>query len=120
MKNKLIAAAMITLGAFSFSSEAAQMKCDVWTKNGNTWGTTNCFGMDFSFGRSTTAKFYITGVTKPVDSIVWTTNSSCSSGTSCTFTASAYRTYYAEAKILYSDGTWEKTNRSTLSYETGH
>ncbi|MFC3031714.1 hypothetical protein ACFOEE_04175 [Pseudoalteromonas fenneropenaei] len=123
MKKQIFAAAAVMLSALSFSSQAAQLKCNLTVKSGgNVWqnGTSYCSGIDFSFSNSTTGKFYIEGASKPISRILWNGDANCTGGTSCNMTIRAYRDYTATATILYQDGTYETTNSATMNYETGH
>jgi hypothetical protein len=83
-------------------------------------GRSNCFTIDFSFGNQTTGKYYLQNISKPINKVIWQGDASCTGGTSCNMTVRAYRSYSASALILYKDGTYETTNTSRMSYETGH
>lgn len=115
----LVAGTLFTGSAFS-----AQMVCDIYPKSGgHSWGngTANCSAIDFSFGNSTSGRFYIKNITKQVEEVRWSGIASCSGGTSCGVTIRAYSpNNTASALILYKDGTWERTNTAQADYETGH
>ncbi|MCO7189044.1 hypothetical protein CWB99_13630 [Pseudoalteromonas rubra] len=122
MKTTLKAFALIAGTFFAGSAFSAEMVCDVYPKsNGSSWGngTANCMGFDFSFGRSTSGRFYLKNVSKPIQEVHWS-GANCSGGTSCSVTIRAYTTNSASALILYKDGTWERTNTANAEYETGH
>ncbi|MEX2961874.1 hypothetical protein [Microbulbifer sp. TYP-18] len=112
----LVAASMSALPAFS-----ADMICNLnvqqpgGTVIGN--GTSHCFGLDFSFGGSTSGTWTITNIMKPVDRIRWTKG--CSSGLSCGVTVYAYTANEGEAYIHYDDGSIELVE-ATMFYETGY
>ncbi|MEJ6476222.1 hypothetical protein [Pseudoalteromonas piscicida] len=122
MKHKMIKtlAAVALLGAGSVS--ATELHCDIQVKRGgNVIGNEQtCFGMDFSFGNSTSGKFYLANITKPINKVIWNGDANCSGGVECALTVYAYQTHTATATILYKDGTYEETNVSRISYETGH
>ncbi|MDK1287967.1 hypothetical protein [Pseudoalteromonas umbrosa] len=124
MKTTLKALTLVAGTFFAGSAFSAELVCDVYPKgNGNSWGngTQNCFGIDFSFGTSTSGRFYLKNVSKPIQEIQWNGAARCSgTSTSCRVTVRAYSATSASALILYKDGTWEKTNTATASYETGH
>jgi hypothetical protein len=122
MNNMLKALGVISVLCFAQTAAAANMTCNLNVKSGGNVmgnGTDYCVGMDFSFGSSTSGSFKIEGINKTVNSIIWNTNTSCKSGTTCNFTVRAYRLNQASATILYQDGTWENTNTATIEYETG-
>ncbi|KZN60209.1 hypothetical protein N473_24835 [Pseudoalteromonas luteoviolacea CPMOR-1] len=124
MKTTLKALTLIAGTFFAGSAFSAQLVCDVYAKgNGNSWGngTKNCMAFDYSFGSSTTGRFYLKDVTKPIKEVQWSGVARCSGGTSCNVTIRAYSgSNNASAIILYKDGTWEQTNTANASYETGH
>ncbi|KPH60165.1 hypothetical protein AMS58_18210 [Pseudoalteromonas porphyrae] len=102
---------------------ATDLVCDVYPKGSNGYssnGTARCDAFDFSFGNSTTGKFYLQNISKPINQVIWQGDASCSGGTSCTVNVRAYRSTSASALILYKDGTYETTNIARMSYETGH
>ncbi|MDP4486416.1 hypothetical protein CWB89_00085 [Pseudoalteromonas piscicida] len=122
MKQKIakILAAIALVG--TCGAGATELNCDLQVKRGgNVIGNgQTCFGMDFSFGNSTTGKFYLTNISKPINKVIWNGDASCSGGVECGLTVYAYQTHTATATILYKDGTYEETNVSRISYETGH
>lgn len=123
MKTTLIASALVLLGTLSIDSQAADLRCSLNVKSGgNVWGngSNHCSGLDFSFGNSTSGKFYIANASKPISKVIWNGDASCSGGTTCYMTIRAYRQYNATATILYTDGTYETTNSAHIDYETGH
>ncbi|KZN50903.1 hypothetical protein [Pseudoalteromonas luteoviolacea] len=124
MKTTLKALTLVAGTFFAGSAFSADLVCDVYPKgNGNAWGngTKSCFGFDFSFGSSTSGRFYLKNVTKPIQEVRWSGAARCgTSSTSCGVTVRAYSSTTASALILYKDGTWEQTNTARASYETGH
>lgn len=102
---------------------ATDLVCDVYPKGSSghsSNGTSHCDAFDYSFGNSTTGKFYLKNISKPINQVIWQGDASCSGGTSCNMTVRAYRQYSATALVLYKDGTYETTNIANMSYETGH
>jgi hypothetical protein len=123
MNKVLKALAIVSTTLFAGSAFAADLVCDVNPKRGgNSFGngTQNCNAMDFSFGNSTSGKFYLKNVSKPISKVIWNGKARCSGGTSCGVTVRAYSVNSASATILYKDGTYEVTNNARMSYETGH
>ncbi|MDK2596582.1 hypothetical protein [Pseudoalteromonas obscura] len=124
MKTTLKALTLIAGTFFAGSAFSAQVVCDVYAKgSGHSWGngTQNCMALDFSFGNSTSGRFYLKDVTKDIEEVRWDGIARCSGGTSCNVTVRAYSGgNTASALILYKDGTWERTNTARASYETGH
>lgn len=120
LKTLLLLGATLSAG----SATATELVCDVYPKGSSPTqhnGVKNCFGFDFSFGNSTTGRYYLTGISKPIQQVIWNGHASCSGGTSCNVTVRAYRgDQSATATILYKDGTYEITNSATMNYETGH
>ncbi|TMP39665.1 hypothetical protein [Pseudoalteromonas rubra] len=116
--------ALVAGTLFAGSAFSAQMVCDIYPKSGgHSWGngTASCSALDFSFGNSTSGRFYIKNITKPVEEVRWSGIANCSGGTSCGATIRAYSpNNTASALILYKDGTWERTNTARADYETGH
>jgi len=113
----LSSATLIALPAFS-----AEMVCNLNVKSGgNVWGngTSNCSGIDFSFGNSTSGSYQIQGTTKPVDYVVWLSPSSSCSGLYCSVTVRAYSVNTGKAYIHYDDNTIEYVT-ARMDYETGH
>lgn len=102
---------------------ATDLVCDVYPKGGSGHsfnGGAYCDALDFSFGNSTTGKFYLQNISKPISQVIWQGDASCSGGTACTVNVRAYSTTSASALVLYKDGTYETTNIAHMSYETGH
>jgi hypothetical protein len=123
MNNTLKTLVLISTVFFAQSTLAADLTCNLNVKNGGNVmgnGTAHCFGMDFSFGNSTSGSYAIKNITKPISSVLWSGNAKCSGGTSCGVTVRAYSVNQASATILYKDGTWETTNTARMEYETGH
>ena len=124
MKKTLKVIALLGATLFAGSSLAADLVCDVYPKgNGNSFGngTASCDALDFSFGNSTSGKYYLKNITKPVQRVIWSGHAGCSGGTSCSVTVRAYSwNQKASATVLYKDGTYEITNTARMSYETGH
>ncbi|MCG7551076.1 hypothetical protein [Pseudoalteromonas sp. Of7M-16] len=125
MKTTLKALTLITGTLFAGSAFSAQVVCDVYPKGGNShsWGngTQNCTAFDYSFGSSTSGRFYLKDVSKEISEVRWEGIARCNGGTSCSVTVRAYSSSNtASALILYKDGTWERTNTARASYETGH
>ncbi|MCF2909557.1 hypothetical protein L1285_14625 [Pseudoalteromonas sp. DL2-H2.2] len=124
MKTIIKACALIATTVFAGSAFSAQLVCEVYPKgsNAHTWGdgTPNCGGFDFSFGRSTSGRYFLTNIAKPIQEVQWNGDANCPGGTSCNATIRAYTTNSASALILYKDGTWEQTNTARANYETGH
>lgn len=122
MKNAVASFFSLVFLLIASSAFSATLVCDVFPKgrftSGNN-GVANCWGFDTSFGNSTTGRFYIKGITKPVSRVIWDGDASCNGGTSCNVTVRAYSFPRATATILYADGTHETTNTSTMEYETG-
>ncbi|MEX2961875.1 hypothetical protein [Microbulbifer sp. TYP-18] len=117
MKKILLATllAIVALPAFS-----ADMVCHLSVQpGGNVFGngTSSCFGIDFSFGNSTTGSWSIVNITKSIDRVVWTDG--CSSGLSCIVNVPAYSIQRGKAYIHYDDGSIEFVE-ATMHYETGH
>lgn len=122
MKKTIKALALITGSLFAGSAFSAEVACDVYPKsNGSSWGngTANCMGFDYSFGSSTSGRYFLKNVTKPIKEVHWSGDARCSGGASCSATIRAYAPNSASALILYKDGTWESTNTANASYETG-
>jgi hypothetical protein len=123
MKNSLKVLALVSTAFFAQSALAADLTCNLNVKQGGHVmgnGTAHCFGMDFSFGNSTSGSYNINNISKPISSVLWNGNANCSGGTSCGVTVRAYSSNQASATILYKDGTWETTNTARMEYETGH
>jgi len=121
LTKKIILPLALTFGALSaVPAMAADMSCYINAKNGGqTWGngTSNCSAFDFSFGNSTSGRYIIKNMTKPVKKISWIKG--CSSGTSCTVNVRAYSVNSGEAYIHYTDGSIEFVS-AYMDYETGH
>ncbi|WP_281558390.1 hypothetical protein [Thalassomonas sp. RHCl1] len=118
---KLIGAGLLLASSFVAShASAATMECYVDTQAYDTFTPNQCFAL--LWGQSkTTAVFRIAGSTgKPISQVIWSgAASSCGvSGSSCSFSIRAYRTYTAKATILYQDGTWD-TASAKASFESG-
>ncbi|WP_028835218.1 MULTISPECIES: hypothetical protein [unclassified Pseudoalteromonas] len=123
MKNVLKALLISGAALTANSVFATDLVCDVYPNGsgGNSMnGRSNCFTIDFSFGNETTGKYYLQNISKPINKVIWQGDASCTGGTSCNMNVRAYRSYSASALILYKDGTYETTNMSRMSYETGH
>lgn len=124
MKLKLAALTLLTSALYSGSALSADLACDVYAKgNGQQLGNggAHCVAFDFSFGNSTSGRYYLKNVTKPIRQVIWNGHASCNGGTSCAVTVRAYaRAQSATATILYQDGTYEVTNKASMEYETGH
>jgi hypothetical protein len=123
MKN-ILRTLLLTGAALATNSVfATDLVCDVYPKGGagnGSNGTSHCFAIDFSFGNSTSGKFYLENISKPINQVIWQGDASCSGGTSCSITVRAYSRESASALILYKDGTYETTNTAYMEYETGH
>jgi len=124
MKKTLKALALVGTTFFAGSALATQVVCDVYAKgSGNSWGngTANCSALDFTFGNSTSGKFYLKNISKPVKKVLWDSNTNCSgTATSCSVRVRAYGSQWATATVLYQDGTYEELNTARMFYETGH
>ncbi len=123
MKKALKALAIVSTTLFAGSALAADLVCDVNPRGGGHSfgnGTASCNALDFSFGNSTSGKFYLKNVSKPISKVIWSGKARCSGGTSCGVTVRAYSSNSASATILYKDGTYEVTNTAHMGYETGH
>ncbi|WP_105169817.1 hypothetical protein [Pseudoalteromonas sp. T1lg23B] len=123
MKTTLKAMTVIAGTLFAGSALATTLVCDVYPKSGgNSFanGTKNCGAFDYSFGNSTSGKFYLSNISKPIQEVRWEGKANCSGGTSCNATIRAYSQNSASALILYKDGTWERTNTANAWYETGY
>lgn len=120
----LKASALLSGLLLSQHAMSANLVCYLNVKaGGNVFGngTSNCSGLDFSFGNSTSGRFTIQNITKNVDTVIWQGDASCSGGTQCYVTVRAYSgNTTAKATILYDDGTWETTNSASMNYETGY
>jgi hypothetical protein len=106
---------LITLPVFS-----AEMICNLNVKSGgHTWGngTSNCSGLDMSFGNNTIGNYQIKETTKPVDHVVWVSPRNCS-GLFCSVTVIAYDKNIGKAYIHYDDNTVEYVS-AEINYETG-
>lgn len=122
MRNVLIIAMFGALMMMVNPAFATNMVCDVYPKAGGGThgnGTSSCDAIDFSFGNSTSGKFYLQNISKPINQVIWQGDANCSGGTSCSVTVRAYSTMSASAVILYKDGTYETTNSARMYYETG-
>lgn len=116
--SSLVASLLLAESAFS-----TELVCDVSTRGpgGHTNnGIAHCDALDFSFGRQTTGKYYLINVSKPIQRVIWEGNAKCDGGLSCFVSVQAYSSNSASAVILYKDGTFEKTNTSSMTYEAGH
>ena len=124
MKLKLAAMALLGAALHTGSASATDLACDIYIKgNGNQFGngTANCIGFDFSFGNSTSGRYYLKNISKPISQVIWNGHASCNGGTSCSVTVRAYTgSQSATATVLYQDGTYEVTNSARMEYETGH
>ncbi|MDK1285747.1 hypothetical protein [Pseudoalteromonas umbrosa] len=125
MKTTMKAFTLLAGTFFASSALSAELVCDVYPKGNttnHTWGngTSHCDGIDMSFGNSTSGRFYLKNVTKPIKEVQWSGSARCSGGTSCNVTIRAYAGASASALILYKDGTWERTNTAYATYETGY
>jgi hypothetical protein len=123
MNKMLKALALVGTTLFAGSTLATELVCDVYPKgNGNSWGngTSSCDALDFSFGNSTSGKYYLKNISKPISNVIWSGKASCNGGTSCGVTVRAYSSNTAGATVLYQDGTYEIMNTARMSYETGH
>ena len=123
MNKTLKALAIIGTTLFAGSALATELVCDVYPKgNGSSWGngTSRCDALDFSFGNSTSGKYYLKNISKPINSVIWSGHATCNGGTSCGVTVRAYSSNSAGATVLYQDGTYEIMNTARMSYETGH
>ncbi|MCF6436669.1 MULTISPECIES: hypothetical protein [Pseudoalteromonas] len=123
MKTTLKAFTLVAGSLFAGSALATTLVCDVYPKSGgNSFGngTKNCGAFDYSFGNSTSGKFYLINISKPIQEVRWEGRATCSGGTSCNATIRAYTQNKASALILYKDGTWEQANTASAWYETGH
>ncbi|MCY7296270.1 hypothetical protein [Alteromonas sp. a30] len=125
MRNTLKNLALTSALLMTTQAFATDLVCDVYLKpgaGGNTLGngTAHCDGFDFSFSNSTTGRFYLKNISKPIQQVIWQGGaSSCSGGTQCTVTLPAYSPKTATAIVLYDDGTYETTNLSRMYYESG-
>jgi len=122
MRELLIIGVFSSLMAVANMAFATDLACEVYPKAGGVVsgnGTSSCDAIDFSFGNSTSGRFYLSNISKPINQIIWQDDASCSGGTSCGVTVRAYTTTSASALILYKDGTYETTNAASIYYETG-
>lgn len=124
MKATFKAFALIGATLFTGSTLATELVCDVNPRgNGQTMGngTSSCEAFDFSFGNSTSGRYYLKNISKPINKVIWHGSAGCSGGTSCGVTVRAYSgSQQAHATVLYKDGTYEVTNTAHMFYETGH
>ena len=116
---KIIGAGLLLASSFVASqASAATMECYVDTQAYDTFTPHQCFAV--LWGQSkTTAVFRIAGG-KPINQVIWSgAASSCGvSGSSCSISIRAYKTYTARATVLYQDGTWD-TASTSASFESG-
>ena len=123
MKKRIILSTLLSSCLLASSAFATDLVCEVYPKNGGNQmgsGTSYCAAFDFSFGNSTSGKFYLKNISKPISQVIWNGKANCSGGTSCGVTVRAYSVTQASALVLYQDGTYEHTNTATMEYETGH
>lgn len=125
MKKSLKTCALLGYILFSGASFATDLVCDVYAKSAggqSSNGLAFCDAIDYSYGNSTSGRFYLINITKPIYQVIWNGHaSSCQGGTSCSVKVKAYKPgQKATATILYKDGTYETTNTSRMYYETGH
>ncbi|TMP30849.1 hypothetical protein CWB99_05825 [Pseudoalteromonas rubra] len=116
---KLKALAIVAGTLFTGSAFAANLTCSVYVANGGFTsgnGTSSCSGVDFTNNNSARALFSIGNVSKSIKEIRWS-GISCTGGIACNTRVRAFSSASASALILYKDGTWEKTNTATASYE---
>ena len=74
MKAKIFIATLFTSCLYTTSALAADIACDVYPKRGGNShgnGTASCSAFDFSFGNSTSGKFYIKNISKPIKEVIW-------------------------------------------------
>ncbi|WDE07107.1 hypothetical protein SG34_009550 [Thalassomonas viridans] len=118
---KLIGAGLVLASSFvAAHASAATMECYVDTQAYDSFTPNQCFAVVWGQSR-TTAVFRIAGSTgKPINQVIWSgAASSCGvSGSSCSISIRAYKTYTARATVLYQDGTWD-TASATASFESG-
>lgn len=122
MKRLLTIGILSSLMAIASPAFATDLACEIYPKAGGFAsgnGTANCDAIDFSFGNSTSGRFYLKNISKPINQVIWQGGASCSGGASCGVTVRAYSTKSATALILYKDGTYETTNSASMYYETG-
>lgn len=117
---KLLSVSLLLASSFVASqATATEMQCYVDTQAYDNYTSNRCFAMNPA--SSTTANFRITATNGAIDSVIWGDHaSSCgtTTGTTCSITINAYRSYTGSATILYTDGTWEKVS-AKASYERG-
>jgi len=119
MKKVLTALGLLLSGAFSVHASADSMECYVDTQAYDKYTPNRCFALVYG-QTNATAVFRVVGNGSAIDSVIWSNAaSSCgTSGTSCSFQIRAFRSYKAEATILYTDGRWSKV-AATASFEDG-
>ena len=118
MKSMMVG--LLILGALTaFDSEAATVECYVDTQAYDHY-TPNTCSAAIRGARESTAVFRVTGTSSQISQVIWGDDASgkCGSGTHCSFTIRAFRTYKATATVLYADGTWDSAS-ATASFEDG-
>lgn len=109
----------LVVGMMALPATAATMQCMI--DQAVDWRGGHCIGVEFTFDYQTNpASWRISGVTKPISSVVWSdaTAGCASTATTCTKPIHPYQTHLGKATILYSDGTWEVVQATAL-FETG-
>lgn len=120
MKNIIKTSSLFFSLLLAESAFSADLVCDVYSRGDTNNGIKNCSAFDFTFGSRTGGKFYLKNISKPILRVIWEGDAKCDGGTECRVTVNAYSATSASAIILYKDGTFESTNTSEMSYETGH
>ncbi len=122
MKKYLIITLFSMFGLMAFKSHAtANMTCTVATQGGQSvGGPGNCFGFDFSFGRSTNVTFNINPHGETILDTIWIQGCSAPNGAmSCTTSLRAYSSLTARAILILPPGDRFKEVSATAGYETG-
>jgi len=123
MNKTIKALALLTTTLFAGSALSTELACHIYPKgNGQGYGngTKSCNALDFSFGNSTSGKYYLKNISKQINTVIWSGHANCNGGTTCGVTVRAYSSNQAGATVLYQDGTYEVLNTARMMYETGH
>ncbi|KZN44448.1 hypothetical protein [Pseudoalteromonas luteoviolacea] len=109
---------LVTGSLFASSVYSANVTCEIFTEGGglNLSGQ-DCYAINLTNENYARVVFTINDLTNLVNAHVWQGCRASNNAKSCSSYVRAGSTTSASAIVLYKDGTWDRTNRSTATFE---